>query len=295
MLWPFMPLGVGETLLSYVARLGLFHAGTGPRRLLDDLGVSAERFAAGHADEVARLAEATGNDLGLLDRAAVRIAPRHVEFQGERLSKDFLVTRVARYCPNCLVTRDRADWEHRLLWGFRHVHRCPDHGVRLAATSNHLAVGLRQVVDANDVRPEEPVADEQPEYLDWLAERLQGGGSGDDWLGGQTIEQVLSASEMIGAVLQHGHKVSLKKLSGAERETGTDIGFTMHREGSEAVTEALTTIHDTSSASAPQAGPLAKYGNLYDWLDRRCNAIHPGPIRDLLREHIIEHDAVGAG
>ena len=295
MLWPFMPLGVGETLLSYVARLSLFHTGMGPRRLLDDLGMSAERFAAGHADEVARLAEATGNDLGLLEPAAVRIAPRHVEFRGERLSKDFLVTRAARYCPNCLATRDRADWEHRLVWGFHHVHRCPDHGVRLAATDNHLAIDLRQVVDANDVRPIEPVAGEQPEYLDWLVERLRSGAAVDDWLGGQTIEQVLAASEMIGAVLQHGHKVSLKKLSGTERETATDIGFTIYREGPEAVTEALTTIRSTSSASAPQAGPLAMYGSLYDWLDRRCNAIDPGPIRDLLREHIIEHDAVGAG
>ncbi|WP_370160704.1 hypothetical protein [Limimaricola soesokkakensis] len=114
-------------------------------------------------------------------------------------------------------------------------------------------------------------------------------------MGGQTIEQVLAASEIIGAVLQHGHKVSLKKLSGTERETATDIGFTIYREGPEAVTEALTTIRNMSSASAPQAGPLAKYGTLYDWLDRRCNVIDPGPIRDLLRKHIIEHDTVGAG
>ncbi|WP_370160703.1 TniQ family protein [Limimaricola soesokkakensis] len=177
---PFVPLGNGETLLSCVVRLGLFHTGMGPRRLLDDFGVSAERFAAGHADEVARLAEATGSDLGLLEGAAVRIAPRHVEFRGERLSKDFLVTRAARYCPNRLATRDRADWEHRLVWGFRHVHRCPEHGVRLAATSDHLAVDLRQVIDAIDVRTEEPVAGEQPEYLDWLVERLRSGAAVDD-------------------------------------------------------------------------------------------------------------------
>ncbi|UWQ57819.1 hypothetical protein K3722_15175 [Leisingera caerulea] len=61
------------------------------------------------------------------------------------------------------------------------------------------------------------------------------------------------------------------------------------------MTEALDTIRRRSPATAVQAGPLAKYGPLFDWLDRRCNAIDPGPIRDLLRNHIIKHDALSRG
>lgn len=115
------------------------------------------------------------------------------------------------------------------------------------------------------------------------------------WLDGQTLEQVLAASEMLGAVLEHGHAVKIKKLAPVAAEQATDIGFCIYREGPEAVTEALDKIYETSPASAVQAGPLAFYGALFDWLDRRANAVDPGPIRDILRKHITRRFAVDPG
>lgn len=115
------------------------------------------------------------------------------------------------------------------------------------------------------------------------------------WLANQTLEQVLAASEMIGGVLQHGHKVKLTRLSPAQTEEATDIGFSIYSEGPDAVEEALDTIRQTSPANAVQAGPLAYYGALFDWLDRRSNSIDPGPIRDILRNHIVKHSAVEPG
>ncbi|WP_417586948.1 hypothetical protein [Pararhodobacter oceanensis] len=40
---------------------------------------------------------------------------------------------------------------------------------------------------------------------------------------------------------------------------------------------------------------MAYYGTLFDWLDRRSNAIDPGPIRDILRDHIVQRSAVERG
>ncbi|MDE4276534.1 hypothetical protein PXK58_19435 [Phaeobacter gallaeciensis] len=57
----------------------------------------------------------------------------------------------------------------------------------------------------------------------------------------------------------------------------------------------MDTIRQTSPANAVQAGPLAHYGKLSDWLDRRSNSINPGPIRDLLRDHIVKYSAVEPG
>lgn len=108
----------------------------------------------------------------------------------------------------------------------------------------------------------------------------------------QSLEQVLDASEMLGGILQHGHKVALSKLIPTETEEATDVGFSIYLEGPEAIEEALDTIRKTSPATAVQAGPLAYYGQLFDWLDRRSNAIDPGPIRDLLRDHIVKHSAI---
>lgn len=80
-----------------------------------------------------------------------------------------------------------------------------------------------------------------------------------------------------------------------ETEEATDIGFSIYSEGPDAVEEALDTIRQTSPANAVQAGPLAYYGAIFDWLDRRSNSIDPGPIRDILRNHIVKHSAVEPG
>lgn len=111
----------------------------------------------------------------------------------------------------------------------------------------------------------------------------------------QTLEQVLAASEMLGATLEHGHRVAIKKLSREQTEEATDIGFSIYSEGPEAISEALDTIRITLPASAVQAGAPAHYGQLYDWLHRRSNAIDPGPIRDILRDHIVKNSAVEPG
>lgn len=100
---------------------------------------------------------------------------------------------------------------------------------------------------------------------------------------------------MLGAILQHGHKVAITKLKPADTEEATDIGFSIYAEGPKAIEEALDTIRQTSTATAVQAGSLAQYGKLFDWLDRRSNAINPGPIRDILRDHIVKHSAVEPG
>ena len=111
----------------------------------------------------------------------------------------------------------------------------------------------------------------------------------------QTIEQVIASSEVIGAILRFGHDVNLNKKSATDRETATEIGFRIYSEGPVAISEALTEIREASQARAVQAGPLAIYGGLFDWLDRRAKQIDPGLIKDILLEHTIRHSAVGKG
>ncbi|WP_044044121.1 hypothetical protein [Octadecabacter antarcticus] len=129
-----------------------------------------------------------------------------------------------------------------------------------------------------------------PEYLKWLQDRVHFDQPCTNyWLDGQTIEQVLAASEMLGAILEHGHQVAIRKLSPSQTEEATNIGFLIYREGTNAIEEAMDIIRQTSPATAVQAGPLTYYGKLFDWLDRWSNAIDPGPIRDILRDHIVKH------
>ncbi len=109
------------------------------------------------------------------------------------------------------------------------------------------------------------------------------------------MDQILAESEMIGAILELGHKMALTSLSPATMEEAKDIGFSIYSERPDAVEEALDTIRNASPATAVQAGPLAYYGKLFDWLDRRSNATDPGQIRDILCDHIVKHSAIEPG
>lgn len=105
----------------------------------------------------------------------------------------------------------------------------------------------------------------------------------------------MNASEMLGVVLEHGQGARPGNLSREERSSALERGFRIYEQGADAVYAALDEIRGSASATAVHAGPLAMYGALYDWLDRRAQLISPGPIRDILREHILNHDACAPG
>lgn len=294
MLRPTLPFDPQETLTSYADRLSMFHTGRGMERLLRDNGVKHEHFVSGRVDAVLGFAEAIGHSADDIRRNAIRVYQRGGEFRGEAISKSFLLPQAKRYCPACLIEDGGpTDWKFRLLWGFRHVQRCGQHGILLATTDKPKATCLRVAMNEMNLAEPSHTASEQPSYLNWLEARLAGACDTDPaWLADQTLEQILNAAEMIGAVLEHGHEVKLSQLTPPETEEATDIGFSIYREGPDAVVEALDAIRQASPARAVQAGPLAYYGALYEWLHRRSNAIDPGPIRDLLRDHIVKHSAV---
>lgn len=296
-LLPRLSFDPEETLLSYTDRLSVMHTGRGMERLLKDLGIHREHFVSGRSDTVTALAVATGHSVEELEATAIRVFPRASSFRGQEMSKTFLSPRAARYCPICLAEDGEKNHRRfRLLWGFRHVARCDLHSILLEAAPVANGTNLRVSLDGASLA--KPVAAEaiEPEYLRWLRNRLDGSTRhGDSWMDDQTTEQVLAAAEMLGATLEHGHRVAVTRLTSAQTEEATDIGFSIYREGPRAVEEALDAIRQRSPAKAVQAGALAHYGKLFDWLDRRSNAVDPGPIRDILRNHIVKHSAVEPG
>jgi hypothetical protein len=296
-LWPSLTYDPKETLLSYADRLSMMHTDRGMERLIRDAGINLEHFTSGREEAVSAFAETAGLLSEDAEKGAIRVFQRGALFRGEDISKTFLSPRAARYCPSCLAEDGyRDNRKFRLIWGFRHVVRCDHHSSWLIDTPCKNETNLRLAIGTEKLDEVQAAPTETPDYLLWLRERLHGQPcSGNPWIDDQTLEQVLAASEMLGATLEHGHRVALKKLSAEQTEQATDIGFSIYSEGPDAVSEALDTIRATSPASAVQAGPLAHYGKLYDWLHRRSNTIDPGPIRDLLRDHIIKNSAVEPG
>lgn len=96
-------------------------------------------------------------------------------------------------------------------------------------------------------------------------------------------------------VRDHDQSVRSAHLTRTERFDALETGFRIYEQGADAVYAALDDIRSRASATAVQAGPPAMYGVLYDWLDRRSQLIGPGPIRNILREHILNHHAYMRG
>jgi hypothetical protein len=296
-LWPSLPYDREETVLSYADRLSMMHTGSGMERLVRDLGINIEHFTSGREDAVSAFAETIRLPLEDVKKGVIRVLQRRASFRGEDISKPFLSPRAARYCPSCLAEDgQRADRRFRLIWGFRHVVRCDRHSAWLIDTPCKNETNLRLAIGPKTLGETQTTSTETPDYLSWLRVRLDGRSLPDNsWMADQTLEQVLAASEMLGAILEHGHRVAVMKLSPEQTEEATDIGLSIYSEGPEAISEALDAIRITSPATAVQAGALAHYGQLYDWLHRRSNVIDPGPIRDILRDHIIKNSAVEPG
>lgn len=298
MLVPFLPYDPAETVQSYAGRLAMFHTGQRAARLLEDCGVKLARFAAGHSEEVAQFAEAVGEDPAGLEAGTIRTLSRYNRFRGEDCSRTVLSPRVRQFCPHCLREDGPVvEWRHRLEWCFWPVATCARHRSILIEVFGEGVADIRDAVecaDGLDVAEMASSGAEGGRCLAWLGDRLRAARD-PSWLDGQTIEQVLNASEMLGMVLDHGQDVRPARLTRLERCDALETGFRIYEQGSEAVYAALGHIRHKASATAVQAGPLAMYGVLYDWLDRRSQLIDPGAIRHILREHILDHDAYMRG
>lgn len=295
-LLPHVPFDPQETLLSFAGRLAAIHTGQGIHRLLADMDINLKHFTIGQEEAVARLADITSSDPEVLASANMKAIRSDVHFRGDLCQKVFLPRAADKYCPLCLA-EDGAPraWRQRQIWCFAHVHRCAVHGVwleRLDAPARTLQDGL--------AKPDPGAAREAPgpcpTYLSWLQARIIARVHTETgWLAHQSVQQVLDASLMLGTVLEEGHKISPQTLSPERHEHALEKGFDVYALGPKGVTAALDQIRSSSPALAVQAGPLAHYGKLFDWLNRQCNDRDPGPIRDMMRDHIIQHDAVDTG
>lgn len=297
---PKLAYDTAETALSWAGRLAAVHTGQPMQRLLKDLNIPFSAFLAGDPEVVGKLATLAGEARGRVLRGAFRLLSRYHVFRDESCSKSFVTPRVRRICPLCLrEDGEMSEWRHRILWCFPCVGVCPDHGAALVTVPPERdGIDVRDAVDALGGIDQAAAGSEErtvPDYVLWLNQRLADTIGEPDWLSRQTIAQVIEASEMVGSVFEHGHRARVSVLSPELRHRAIDRGFAIVAAGPDAIMAAFDDIRAASTARAVQAGPLGMYGQLFEWLDRRTYLLDPGPIKGLLREHILRHDAIPCG
>lgn len=309
---PHLPLDPDETSWSFACRLAAFHTGSSVRTFLHILGISLQNFHAGEMQALTRLGTASGVAVEALIRSTVRvIAQQTHRFRDETWQQTFVVRAERRVCPACLVADEAemptlppmATWKQRIAWSLEPMTSCPDHGLRLVDLSMSEASaapldlaslvpragGLERLVA--EARPHDPSP-----LQDWIHDRLAGRPDrGGPWLSGQTIEQGARACEFLGAVHRHGARHVERRLTPEALQMAGDHGFQIALGGEAAVRTALDDIRAMSAGVAVQAGPRAVYGPLFSWLHDRSSRIPPGPIREAVREHILDHEAYDPG
>jgi TniQ len=298
---PHMPYDPRETSTSFVRRLALFHTGHGAGRLVEDLRLDRHAFGSGQLDTISVLAAASEIEVDAILAGTIARFSRHREFRGERWSHEFVLPEGARFCPACLLDdgADTVEWhgKGRLVWRLRPILTCQKHTLRLVTMPEREAVGELDHRYPIGMALREMAASQVEQTPTALENLIHGRISGrvtdeGEWLRAQTIEQVTEVCEMIGATVEQGPFFDVAGMTAeAWRQAGA-FGLAIASKGEAALRDTLNGIAAISDTSSGKAGPRAIYGRLYEWLAYTTPVVDHGPIRALLREHILDTLAI---
>ena len=310
-LHPYLPLADDETHLSWAARLAALHTGGRMSGFLRDAGIGLDALIRGEAEAVATLAALGGEPLERVRRSVIRrVTPVARELRCEHFTAEITTDPATVFCPRCLAEDDAAGHapavqrRGRLIWRFAHVRVCPAHRIPL----------MRRAAEAWDAKTHEMavrvperagalarLADSLPEVgapsplQDYLVARLDGA-AGPAWLDGQTLEQAVTATELLGTVLAFGRFPDPETpLTARDLDEAGRVGFEAAARGTAGVRAALAEIQSRPIRSKGPVGPQAAFGILYQRLRNVRADKDPGPLRDLLRAHILETMEIAGG
>lgn len=180
---------------------------------------------------------------------------------------------------------------------------CPDHGIplikRRGTLHANLAHELRVFVPETTDQLVELAAETPPEVPTALAPYLVNriaGPAGPVWLDGQTIEQAVKATEMLGASLVFGPKFSFKSATEADWDEAREAGWRYTSRGEAGVREAFAFLQERAANKGIGGIDYGSvFTHLYAWLAQKKAPDYHGPIKQLLRNYIQDEMEVSIG
>ncbi|MBU0643282.1 MAG: TniQ family protein [Alphaproteobacteria bacterium] len=305
---PALPTIPGESLTSYLNRVAKFHADMDVFKFLAFIELSQGAVMAPKEDAMGRLSFLLGLPSREIERMTfVPLGGRMRSFCGEEVHSEFANLDKTSYCPACLLEDGKSDSLSagfrvgRIHWRIEHIRTCEAHGIGLVRrkNANHTEKFqlMSAVAPADDAlcsmvrnAPKQKVSALQA----YLTERLAGK-AGPTWLDGQPIDLAARACEMLGVIISAGTHVNLKLLTDAEWNEAGHVGFSYAARGEAGITEALQLIMDRFKQAGLRGGPQKVFGRLYQWLQYSNTNKAVGPIRDLVREFILDNLPVEVG
>lgn len=304
-----VPFHEDESLASLCSRLASANGIGKAREFCTHMGMQFQHIVDGHPSAVAKLAALIRQTTADLQGGVIAKVDGRYLINGEKLTRPFLARSRLRYCPTCL--KEDASHNDRLpgtrLYGRRNwlvsfIRTCSKHDAPLAATSKPAEPSFMHDFSAL-MRVEEPpssreVATESRRYSDferYVSNRLEGKASSFGLLDSLPLYAAARATEILGAVLEHGIKVVADNLSEDQWWKSANSGFEVISQGEQALRDCLSGFHQRYFRGSGNMGGRSLYGRFYEWLAHESDDPAYEPLRNLLRNHAVASLPFGPG
>lgn len=301
-LFPHLRFHHDETPLSWASRQAAFHLGSRVVPFLNALKIPVVDLACGQLEAVERLCAIAGQDpVPVVANTIVALGARRYRLRDCEFSAEFTTGVVTKFCPLCLQEdRDRQTWpnaamRHRLQWRLRPVRTCRKHqnslsNVRAGKWTDmlHEVQAMGDAVSKACVSAPNLEARKPSPLQDYVEGRLEGL-PGPAWLDGQGIDQACRAAEMLGGLKIFGPGQKAADMSEDMWDTAGRGAWPLVRDGDAAIREFIRTQLLTAIKMNGHPSSKNSLGMLYGWLSAKRLSKDPGPVRDIVREVIIDN------
>jgi hypothetical protein len=255
---------------------------------------------------VERLSKLTGvSEEQVLECGPQKVGDRILTYQGETFGPAFMKRTHTTYCPACLIDdateEANGDRVARLSWMFASVRVCPRHGIFLTRRKNlgyfERFQNMDKVAPSDQELAEQVVVAETASVspLQTYVEDRLSGAKGRGWMDEQRIDQAVHACETLGVHRVHGAHAGIKGLTIKDWHEAGVVGMEANSQGREGIYAILDDIVREATIERRLGGAPSAFGRIYDWLQFEDSQQDPGPIRDVVRDFIIDHMPVEPG
>ncbi|WP_370270422.1 TniQ family protein [Nioella sp.] len=307
-LHPILPVLEWESLTSYLNRVARFHCGMELFDFLSFIELPRNALITPQQETFDRLEGLLGLPGKTLGQMAFQSAGGRMRvIAGETVHSEFTAMKTTSFCPICLLEDQEPDSPSRsmrvgrITWQIEHLRVCSKHGVELVRRPlGTFSEGLQVM---SDVAPDDAVLEQlatlapgrTPSALQHYIEHRLAGEAGPAWLDDQPIDLAARACEMLGVILTAGTHVNLKTLDGLGWHRAGDTGCRAASRGAEGIRAALELHLARIPEEERRGGPQHVLGRLYQWLQFKKNTKAVGPIREVVREFILDSFPIPAG
>lgn len=293
---PHLP---GETITSFVSRIAYRNGYDSAGIFCGDVGLDWKAIIRGDDSAFDEVAKLTGAASGRLLQSSVRTTTAGKMLIGSEIGTHTLIKKSApRICPACLVEdrhrEGRFGGAGRVTWTITAIHRCHLHGQALMTLATDAppvkAHDLHPIIRKNwsaiAARASETAVNLPETSLErYLRQRISGVPSGI-WPDRLPLYVAARTSEMLGCRILFGPEQSFRKLAADEMRDAGAAGFDVLAGGPDRLREELRSFE--RSAHEVRAYHHRDYGRFFTWLSASRTSAEFDPIRDIVRDHILD-------